>query len=77
MVPITKFVETFSSNELGNIFLILVGIVFQEPILFDMSIRENISYGDNSRTDISIEEIIQAAKKANIHDFIISLPEVR
>jgi ABC-type multidrug transport system fused ATPase/permease subunit len=55
---------------------LLVGIVSQEPVLFDMSIRENISYGDNSRTNIPLEEIIQAAKSANIHDFIQCLPDV-
>lgn len=55
---------------------ILVGIVSQEPILFNMSIRENIAYGDNHRNDIPIEEIIQAAKNANIHNFIEQLPEV-
>ncbi|CAF3939943.1 unnamed protein product, partial [Rotaria sp. Silwood1] len=38
------------------------GIVSQEPVLFDMSIRENIAYGDNSRKDIPLDEIIQAAK---------------
>ena len=42
----------------------------QEPILFDMTIAENIAYGDNSRNDIPMEEIIEAAKKANIHEFI-------
>ena len=47
-----------------------IGIVSQEPILFDMSIAENIAYGDNSRTNIPLEEIMEAAKKANIHDFI-------
>ncbi|CAF1356644.1 unnamed protein product [Rotaria sordida] len=51
-----------------------IGIVSQESILFDMSIRENIAYGDNSRTDIPLDEIIQAAKNANIHHFIQSLP---
>jgi ABC-type multidrug transport system fused ATPase/permease subunit len=41
-----------------------------------MSIRENISYGDNNRKNIPLEEIIEAAKKANIHNFIQSLPDV-
>jgi len=41
-----------------------------------MSIQENIAYGDNSRKDIPLDEIIQAAKDANIHDFIQSLPQV-
>jgi ABC-type multidrug transport system fused ATPase/permease subunit len=54
----------------------LVGFVSQEPVLFDMSIKENIAYGDNSRDDIPMEEIIEAAKNANIHHFIQSLPEV-
>ncbi|CAF1379240.1 unnamed protein product [Adineta ricciae] len=52
-----------------------LGIVSQEPILFNTSIRDNIAYGDTSRCDIPLEEIIQAAKDANIHDFIQQLPE--
>ncbi|XP_042540423.1 ATP-dependent translocase ABCB1 [Dipodomys spectabilis] len=51
-----------------------LGIVSQEPILFDCSIAENIAYGDNSRT-VSQDEIIRAAKEANIHQFIDSLPD--
>nr|QUF59434.1 ATP-binding cassette transporter Abcb1-1 [Brachionus angularis] len=51
-----------------------IGIVSQEPILFDMSIFENIAYGDNSR-QVTLEEVIQAAKNANIHDFISKLPK--
>ncbi|XP_015708893.1 ATP-dependent translocase ABCB1-like isoform X4 [Coturnix japonica] len=51
-----------------------IGIVSQEPILFDFTIAENIAYGDNSR-EVSHEEIISAAKAANIHSFIDSLPE--
>ncbi|XP_061383690.1 ATP-dependent translocase ABCB1-like [Danaus plexippus] len=50
-----------------------IGFVQQEPILFDRSIGENIAYGDNSRQP-SIDEIIEAAKQANIHNFVISLP---
>jgi ABC-type multidrug transport system fused ATPase/permease subunit len=52
-----------------------IGIVSQEPILFDTTIAENIAYGDNSRV-VPMEEIIEAAKKANIHDFISNLPQV-
>lgn len=51
-----------------------IGIVSQEPVLFDMTIRENIAYGDNSR-DVSMEEIIEVAKKANCHNFISQLPK--
>ncbi|XP_028718068.1 ATP-dependent translocase ABCB1 isoform X1 [Peromyscus leucopus] len=51
-----------------------LGIVSQEPILFDCSIAENIAYGDNSRV-VSQDEIVKAAKEANIHQFIESLPD--
>ncbi|XP_071071286.1 phosphatidylcholine translocator ABCB4 isoform X2 [Dasypus novemcinctus] len=50
-----------------------LGIVSQEPILFDCSIAENIAYGDNNR-DVSQDEIVNAAKAANIHPFIETLP---
>ncbi|KAK9877179.1 hypothetical protein WA026_016927 [Henosepilachna vigintioctopunctata] len=49
------------------------GIVSQEPNLFDRTIAENIAYGNNHKI-VSNEEIIEAAKNANIHDFITSLP---
>ncbi|NXF94574.1 MDR1 protein, partial [Eubucco bourcierii] len=51
-----------------------LGIVSQEPTLFDCTIAENIAYGDNSR-QVALEEIEQAAREANIHSFIESLPE--
>ncbi|CAH8580632.1 unnamed protein product [Schistosoma rodhaini] len=51
-----------------------IGLVSQEPTLFDLTIRENIAYGDNSR-EVTMEEIIEAARAANIHDFITTLPE--
>ncbi|CAG7653060.1 unnamed protein product [Allacma fusca] len=50
-----------------------MAIVAQEPALFDRTFAENISYGDNSR-DVSMDEIMEAAKSANIHSFISSLP---
>lgn len=50
-----------------------LGIVSQEPSLFDRTIEENIAYGDNSR-EPSQAEVIEAARKANIHNFIVSLP---
>ena len=52
-----------------------LGIVSQEPVLFDRSLAENIKYGDNDRF-VSLDEVVEAAKKANIHDFITSLPQV-
>ncbi|XP_066148568.1 ATP-dependent translocase ABCB1 [Euwallacea fornicatus] len=51
-----------------------LGIVSQEPNLFSKTIKENIAYGNNLRT-ISEAEIIEAAKSANIHNFITSLPQ--
>ncbi|XP_072945637.1 multidrug resistance protein homolog 49 [Epargyreus clarus] len=50
-----------------------LGIVSQEPVLFDRSIAENIAYGDNTRV-VPIEEIVSAAKEANVHTFIAALP---
>ncbi|KAI1898296.1 hypothetical protein AGOR_G00070860 [Albula goreensis] len=51
-----------------------IGIVSQEPILFDCSIAENIKYGDNMR-EVGMNDVILAAKKAQLHDFVMSLPE--
>ena len=47
-----------------------IGIVSQTVFLFDGTARDNIAYGSEGATD---EEIIAAAKKANIHDYILSL----
>merc|ERR1719479_497525 len=52
----------------------MLGIVSQEPVLFDRSIADNIKYGNNTR-DISMEEVIEAAKKSNIHNFVKDLPQ--
>ena len=51
-----------------------IGIVSQEPVLFDRSIADNIKYGDNSR-EASMEEVMEAARKANIHSFVTGLPQ--
>jgi ATP-binding cassette subfamily B protein len=47
-------------------------IVLQEPVLFSTTIAENIAYG---RPGADAQEIVQAAKAANVHDFILMLPE--
>lgn len=52
-----------------------IGIVSQEPVLFDASIAENVRYGALFR-EVSDEEVIEATKAANIHSFIESLPQV-
>jgi ATP-binding cassette subfamily B protein len=49
-----------------------VGIVLQETTLFSGSIRENIAYG---RMDASLEEIVEAAKAAQAHEFIQEMPD--
>ena len=49
-----------------------IGIVQQDVFLFNGTIRENILYG---RLDATEEEIIDAAKKANIHDYVMTLPD--
>ncbi len=49
-----------------------IGIVQQNVFLFDTSIRDNITYG---KPDTSEAEMMEAARKANILDFIMSLPE--
>ena len=49
-----------------------IGIVPQETMLFSTTVRENIRYG---RLDATEEEIVQAAKDANAHDFIMALPK--
>lgn len=46
-----------------------------EPALFDRTIAENIAYGDNSRS-VPMDDVIAAAKMANIHSFIAGLPAV-
>ncbi|XP_051842179.1 bile salt export pump isoform X1 [Antechinus flavipes] len=51
-----------------------IGIVSQEPILFACSIADNIRYGDNTK-DVPMENVINAAKKAQLHEFVMSLPE--
>ena len=49
-----------------------VAIVTQQTILFNDTVRNNIAYGDIQRTD---EDIVNAAKAANAHDFIVMLPK--
>ena len=49
-----------------------IGIVAQDVFLFNGTIKENIAYGDFDATD---EQIFDAAKKANIHDYVSSLPD--
>jgi len=49
-----------------------VGMVMQESLLFSVTIKENIAYG---RHDATEEEIVRAAKQADLHDFILTLPD--
>lgn len=63
-----KRIGQFDLNNLRN----QIGLVPQEAHLFTGTINENIRWG---KDDASLEEIIQAAKAAEIHDFIMTLPE--
>ncbi|OTF71929.1 hypothetical protein BLA29_007031, partial [Euroglyphus maynei] len=84
----TQILERFYDYEHGEVFVdrnnihqlniawlrSQIGIVSQEPILFDKTIAENIAYGDNSR-QVEHSEIVRASQAAHIHDFIKSLPK--
>jgi len=49
-----------------------IGLVTQETVLFNDSVRNNIAYG---RSDVPMDEIVAAAKSAHAHEFIVGLPE--
>ena len=49
-----------------------ISVVLQEPLLFSGTIAENIRYG---RLDASLDDVMQAARDANAHEFIMGLPE--
>lgn len=50
-----------------------IGLVGQEPVLFNTTVRENIRYGRKDASDADIEA---CAKQANAHHFIMKLPKV-
>jgi ATP-binding cassette, subfamily B, bacterial MsbA len=49
-----------------------IGLVLQEPVLFSGTVRENVRYGNPRATE---EDIVEAARAANAHDFIATLPQ--
>ncbi len=51
-----------------------IGVVSQEPVLFDGSISDNIRFGREEATEAEIED---AAKMANAHSFVMKFPDVR
>ncbi|URD96011.1 ABC transporter [Musa troglodytarum] len=63
-------IRTFDKREWARV----VSLVNQEPVLFSVSIGENIAYGLPDE-NVSMDDIIKAAKAANAHEFIISLPQ--
>ncbi|MBR2528026.1 MAG: ABC transporter ATP-binding protein [Blautia sp.] len=67
---------TIGGQDIRNILLSSlrgnIGIVQQDVYLFGGTVRENIAYG---KPDASFEEIVEAAKKADIHEFIETLPD--
>ena len=52
-----------------------MALVGQEPVLFDISIGENIRYGIPDGQAADQEQVVAAAKASNIHDFVMSLPQ--
>ena len=50
-----------------------IGVVSQEPVLFQTTIKENIRFG---RLEATQEDIENAARMADAHDFIVTLPDV-
>lgn len=60
-------IKNVSREDLSN----LLGVVMQDNYLFNMSIRENLLISNEAATD---EEMIEACKKANIHEFISEQP---
>ncbi|CAN6900804.1 unnamed protein product [Brassica oleracea] len=63
-------VRMFDKSEWAKV----ISIVNQEPVLFSLSVAENIAYGLPNDL-VSKDDIIKAAKAANAHEFIISLPQ--
>jgi ATP-binding cassette subfamily B (MDR/TAP) protein 1 len=53
-----------------------IGLVSQEPVLFNCSIYDNICFGDVSRDDIPMSEVVEVARQANIQEKVENLPDV-
>lgn len=53
-----------------------IGLVTQEPVLFNSSIKDNILYGIEDYESVTMDEVVKAAVAANIHNFIVNLPQV-
>jgi ATP-binding cassette subfamily B (MDR/TAP) protein 1 len=64
-------VKNYSLNNLRS----HMALVSQEPILFDMSILDNIKFGVDDSREVTQQEVEAACRAANIHDFIASLPD--
>ncbi|KAI8150323.1 P-loop containing nucleoside triphosphate hydrolase protein [Fennellomyces sp. T-0311] len=64
-------VQSFSLNNLRS----HIGLVSQEPVLFDMTVEENVRFGVGEDMNVTQEQIEQACRAANIHKFISELPQ--
>lgn len=73
---VTEGRVTIDGNDVRKLTLeslrLQIGLVSQDVYLFGGSIKDNIAYG---KPDATMDEIVDAAKKANIHDFIMELPD--
>ena len=74
--PVSEGRITLDGHDLRDITLSSlrrsIGIVSQNVFLFDGTVRDNIAYGSPDATE---EEIISAARRANIHDYVVTLPK--
>uniref|UniRef100_UPI00358FF9D4 bile salt export pump n=1 Tax=Myxine glutinosa TaxID=7769 RepID=UPI00358FF9D4 len=71
----TVFVDGRDTQRVNVAFLrSKIGVVSQEPVLFDTNIAENIRYGANFR-NITMSDIVEASKAAQLHEFVMGLPE--
>jgi ATP-binding cassette subfamily B (MDR/TAP) protein 1 len=64
-------IKTFTLDNLRS----HMALVSQEPVVFNISIKDNIQRGGLSEEPMALNEVEEACKLANIHDFIASLPD--
>ena len=75
-VPNSLLLDGIDISELNSTWLQRqIGVVSRYPILFDLSVADNIRYGVNHKL-VSDKDVVDAAKAADVHDILSSLPQV-